>query len=305
MRTFMLIDNDGNTYNITSKDTAFFYGITGLGYEEESKFQRIKERYSLIKKDLKQTKISGTIRFWQKGAESKYFTFAQFCQNGPHKLVYNPLAGSVQSTSYSKAYAEGTSIYLPSSWLSYTNFYRHGYITKIEKSDGVGDCLTVKIEFEAETPWFKEVVNYNYGSDGGSGKQYSYTYPYNYKGGVVNTVEVNSDSRLPSPIKLVIIGAATNPSWKHYVEGVEVASGKVNGEILPNHRLVIDTTTIPYSIKEFDSYGNYVADMYQQSDFSTERFIRLAYGKNTITVSADDVSVLGVGVEAQIEYATV
>jgi hypothetical protein len=82
-------------------------------------------------------------------------------------------------------------------------------------------------------------------------------------------------------------------------------SGKVNGSVLANHKLVIDTTSIPYSIKQFDMLGNLISDMYQQSDFATQRFVRFGRGRNTVTVTADNTTNLNVGVEAQIEYATV
>ena len=45
--------------------------------------------------------------------------------------------------------------------------------------------------------------------------------------------------------------------------------------------------------------------MYQQSDFSMDRFIRFGYGRNVISVTAENVDVVNLGVEAQIEYATV
>lgn len=51
--------------------------------------------------------------------------------------------------------------------------------------------------------------------------------------------------------------------------------------------------------------GNEVSDMYQLSDFSTDRFIRFGKGRNTVSVQADNTNTLNVGVEAQIEYATV
>ena len=306
MRTFLLIDKDGNTYNITSKDTAFFYGITGLGYEEDTTFQRIKERFTLLKKELAQGEIVGTIRFWQNKAESKYYQFAQFCQNSPHRLVYSPEAGTAEyADTTTKAFVFGTTLYLPQKRMQAENFYRNGYITKIEKSDGVGDCLTVQLTFKAETPWYKEVSDYNYGGTGSRGKKYDYQYSFNYGGGVVNTVAVNSDSRQPCPARIIIMGAVDNPEWHHYLNGELVSSGKVNGSVLEGNRLVIDTTTIPYSIKQFDELGNLVSDMYQQSDFSTERFVRLGYGNNTISVSATGADIIGIGVEAQIEYATV
>ena len=118
-------------------------------------------------------------------------------------------------------------------------------MTKIEKSDGVGDSLTVKIEFTAITPWYKQISQYNLGGDSKGSKKYNYKYSYNYGGGVTNTVTVESDSRQLSPVKVVIIGPATNPTWSHYVNGALVSSGKINGSVLPGHRLVIDTTSIP------------------------------------------------------------
>ena len=41
MRTFTLIDNDGNTYDVTAKNDLFFYGVEGLGYAQTTEFQRI------------------------------------------------------------------------------------------------------------------------------------------------------------------------------------------------------------------------------------------------------------------------
>ena len=277
MRTFKLIDNDGNTYDITAKNDLFFYGIDGLGYTQDSKFQRIEDRYALLEKYTAQGNIKGSIRFWQPGAEKKYFDFAQFCQNEPIKMVYNPGHGE---------------------------YVRNGIITKISRTDGTGAELTIEIEFKAQTPWYKTISQYN---DGGivGGKVYDYTYDYNYSSSVVNTVSIDSDSYQSSPIKLIIYGPATNPSWRHYLNNVLQSSGKINGTVLPNHKLIIDTTSIPYSIKQFDMLGNEISDMYQQSDFSTERFVRFGKGRNTVSVQADNTNKLNVGVEAQIEYATV
>ena len=70
MRTFKLIDNDGNQYNITTKNSLFFYGIDCLGYAHDAKFQRIEDRYAVLSNVIKQGKVKGTIKFWQPGAET-------------------------------------------------------------------------------------------------------------------------------------------------------------------------------------------------------------------------------------------
>lgn len=277
MRTFRLYDNDGNRYNVTSKDHLFFYKIDGLGFTQEVEFQRIEDRYALLNNYIAQNKITGIIRFWKPQAELQYFNFAQFCQNQPIMMDYNN---------------------------NYGTYSRRGLITKIERSDGNGNPLEIKIEFTAETPWFKTVSEYNEGTIVG-GKVYDYTYDYTYSDSVVNTVSIDSDSYQSSPVRLVIFGEAVNPTWRHYLNNVLVSTGKVNGTVLANHRLIIDTTTIPYGIKQVDALGNLISDMYQQSDFSTSRFVRFGHGRNTVTFGADNTNVLNVGVEAEIEYATI
>lgn len=277
MRTFTLIDNDGNTYDVTARNDLFFYGVEGLGYAQTTEFQRIEDRYALLSNYTSQSKIKGTIKFWQPDAERKYFDFAQFCQNGPIRMKYNPGHGE---------------------------FYRNGVISEIVRTDGTGSELRVTLTFMAQTPWYKSVSAHNDGQIVG-GKVYPYTFDYTYSSAVVNSVSVESDSYQSSPVKLIIYGPATNPSWRHYLNNVLQTSGRITGSVLANHKLIIDTTSIPYSIKQFDMLGNEVSDMYQLSDFSTDRFIRFGKGRNTVSVQADNTNTLNVGVEAQIEYATV
>lgn len=277
MRTFKLFDNDGNSYDVTTKNDLFFYGVDGLGFTQATEFQRIEDRYALLDSYTAQGKIKGTLRFWQPNAEQKYFDFAQFCQNTPIRMEYNP---------------------------KYGTFSRSGLITKIERGDGTGNSLEVTIEYTAQTPWYKTITRYNDGIIVG-GKVYDYTYDYTYSEAVVNSVTIDSDSYQSSPVKLIIFGAATNPTWRHYLNNVLQSSGKINGSVLANHKLVIDTTTIPYSIKQFDMQGNLISDMYQQSDFSTSRFVRFGRGRNTVAFTAENTNTLNVGIEAQIEYATV
>ena len=276
MRTFTLIDHDGNSYDITASGLAFFHNVDGLGFGKTLTYQRIEDRYALLSDFVSQQKVTGSVRFWQPGAEAEYFRFAQFCQNSPIRLMYNP---------------------------GHDTFYRDGIISKVERSDGP-DCLTCKIEFTASTPWYKMVTAFSDGTITG-GKVYNYTYDYVYSDSSVNSVTLESDSYQSSPCKVVLYGELVNPTWRHYLNNVLQTTGKITGIVMPNHRLVIDTTTIPYSMKQVDAFGNVVSDMYQLSDFSTGRFIRLGHGTNTIAVSADNGTEFTIGVEAEIEYATV
>ena len=104
---------------------------------------------------------------------------------------------------------------------------------------------------------------------------------------------------------LMVYGPCTNPVWKHYVNNVLYETGKYEGSIPDGHKLVIDTTQIPYSITERGVSDEVVADRYQMCDFTTERFFHLQYGSNRISVVHEGLNVLNVMVEGRISYETV
>lgn len=277
MRTFTLLDKDGVSYNLTEKTTAFFYDVEGLGYTRDVEYQRIGDRFESVRDSLAQGIIEGVIRFRQPDAYQKYFAFVQFCQNTPLRLVYTPLT---------------------------TPYYRDGTVTSISKTEGSDGMLSCTVKFSAASPFYKVLYEYNPGVITG-GKEYTYEYDYVYSNSIAGTVVLQSDSYLNCPTKITIYGYAVNPAWRHYVNNVLVSTGKINATIEAGHKVVIDTTTTPYSIKQFDMSNALISDLYQLSDFSTGRFVTLQNGRNAVSVAHDGSNLLQLGVEARIEYASV
>lgn len=274
-RTFKLINNDGETCDLTVRDRNFLYNVKGLGYEKNIEYLRVENVYRPTSKHFDMGEIDGEVYFGGQNKVNDYFTFAKFCENEPLKLVYDPGNGK---------------------------FTREGYISRIEKSDGENP-KSCRVRFQCMTPWYKRIAEYNDGHIT-DGKVYDYSYNYTYSNTIAGSVRINSDTFLTSPAKLVIYGAVTNPTWSQYVNGKKILDGIVNATIVANHKLVIDTTTNPYSIKEYDMANNLIADRYQQSDFNTERFILIEHGENIINASAGG-AYINLGVEADIQYATV
>ena len=120
-----------------------------------------------------------------------------------------------------------------------------------------------------------------------------------------NTLVIDSDSYEDSPCKITIFGPCLNPVWKHYVDNVLVETGRYEGSIMADHKLVVDATGIPYSITERGAADDIVADRYQLCDFTTERFFHLKYGSNRISVSHDGLNTVKMMVEGKISYETV
>ena len=91
----------------------------------------------------------------------------------------------------------------------------------------------------------------------------------------------------------------------HYVNDVVEISGKVNCTIGASERLVIDTSTSPYTIKKLDTYMQEIEDCYQNSDFSTKRFVTLKNGENKIAFSHEGATDLTAIIEAKLIYESV
>ena len=120
-----------------------------------------------------------------------------------------------------------------------------------------------------------------------------------------NTLVIESNSYEDSPCRISMFGPCINPVWKHYVNNVLYATGRYEGTIPSDNRLVIDATEIPYSITERGASGAIVADRYQQCDFNTERFFHLQHGSNRISVSHEGLNAVPMIVEGKISYETV
>lgn len=279
MRYFKLINHNGTEYDVTVKNRAFLFNISGLGYESENEFQRIGEHFGILSDHYAQGQIAGFVKFWQPGAEEEYFNFAQFCQNKPLTLVYSP---------------NGQHEYM-----------RDGVVTSIAKTDSAEGALQADIVFTAASLWYKTVYALSDAIERGEGKRYPYKYPYRYGSGATGSISIMSDSFADAPVRLIIFGPAINPAWRHYLNNELCATGKVNATIEEGRRLIIDTTGVPYSIAQYNALNELVSDLYQNSDFSTERFIRLGHGNNVISISNDAASLPRIAVEARVEYATV
>lgn len=272
IRQFSLLNAYGETYDLTVDFTAFMHSVGGLGAQFETEFQRIGGQFSLLSYYAAQGKVTGKVKLW---SEQEFFEFAKFCQRRPITLLY---------TRDNQA------------------FRRNGIITSISKDET--EPLNSNIEFTCTTPFYTIVSVYNGGSVVG-GKIYPYTYNFEYAENAAQSVTISSDSMSDSPCRITIYGYAENPTWSHYLNNQLIATGKVNATIAADRKLVIDTTVIPYQIHLYDLEGNFVQDLYQSSDFSTDRFFTLGYGQNVISVSAESVGTVRLGVEGMIEYEAV
>ena len=275
MREFYLENGSGNTYSLTDVKH-WLYEPEGLGAKFNSKYEQIDANFIRTKRITKPENIKGKILFTGGNKYQQYSEFIKFIAIEPLTLIY--VANGAHRVSVE--------------------------LDSIEKSEIQEGILTCELELKRITRWYKRVDIYNEGDLTG-GKVYDYTYDYTYIDTEPETAIIDSDSGYDSPTKISIYGPAVNPFWTQYLNNQVIATGAVTANIIAGHRLVIDCTTIPYSIKEIDIEGNVVHDLYGVSNFETKRFVFLKYGKNRIVVDHDGTNTLKLAVEGRIEYETV
>lgn len=273
MRKFILTNANGNTYSLNSLNS-FLENPEGLGFEYDVEYENYNNYFVETSRELKQIEFKGDVHF---KTYEEYYNFMLFCQYKPLELAYT----------------------------AYKTFYMTCNVDRIKKEEiKENNRVTCPIKIVGLTPFYEKITKKNEQTDS-EGKTYSYTYPYKYVDTDTGVIELDVLTNLNSGISLTLLGPLINPTWAHYVNGEKILSGKINAEIDENNRLVIDSSTIPYSIQEKDSYNNVVKDRYQNSDFSTKRFIILRDGLNKISCTHEGTNRIQMIVEAHVNYESV
>lgn len=275
VRQFYLINGTGAEYSLMNVEH-WLSDPKNLGAKFNSKYEQIGSTFVRTKRISKPDDIRGTILF-TKAQYQTYFDFMKFIAVEPLTLKY----------------------------VSNATYLCDVDLKQIDKTEIQGGILSCDLRLKRLNRWYRLVTKLNDAEQAGNGKVYSFTYDYTYEENEPETVTIDSDSGYDSPTKITIFGPCTNPVWTQYLNNNIIATGKVNATIQTGRRIVIDSTKIPYSIKEVNNQGTVIRDLYQLSDFTTDRFFFLGYGRNRIVVEHDLQNKLSLAVEGRIEYETV
>lgn len=276
IRQFTLYNSLGQSCDLNSLKH-FFHEISGLGQEHNVSYELINNIFIKTEDVLKQKRVKGKIRFIDYEEFEKFSLFIQ----------YKPLVLEYRTRN---AYSMIVSI------------------DKLEKTELELIGLDCHVEFRGLTTWYRNIVKQNLAKT--HGKIYPYTYDYPYTDNRIGEISFINDSCMDCHVKLILYGPLTNPSWHHYLDGNAVVDGKIGSSTNPvtiskDNQLVIDTTSIPYTITEKDSVGNVLRNLYGESDFSSGRFIVGGMGNNKVVFSHEGLNDIAAKIEARIEYESV
>lgn len=264
MRKFKLINASNEEFDLMRKD-AFFHAPDGLGIAYITNVMQADRYFIETNRSVSQATPNGEMVFL--GYE-QYDEFMDFVGDNPLTLGYCPL----------------------DTW-RYMDV-RLGSIGKSE-IDATTKRLICPIDFVCLSPWYESMEIFYTNTQQGEGKKYSYTYSYTYSDITRGSIALTNDGSGPAACRINILGPCTNPAWSLTQGGSVVATGRIEATIPNGSKLVVDSSPLDPEIAEYTISNAYEQNLYDASDFDTQRFIFIPQGNSTMQFShegADDIS---------------
>lgn len=260
MRQILVKNAKGQTFDMNRED-AFLSNLKGFGISRKTTYDQQGYIWKNRENILSQKKPGGDMIF---DGYEQYDEFLQIIQFTPLNLMYQPL-----DTMY---YMDVNTFTIDKSEISH--------------KDGF---LTCKVTFEGITPWYLAKKITRKGSMG-QGKKYPYTYPYTYTDYSSGEVKLENNSGIEAYGKLTMHGPLKNPTWRLVSGEKIILDGKILAEIGKGYMLVVNANPEKYEIAEYDSLQQKVRDLYEMSDFNTERFLTIPPGRASLKVNHAGIS---------------
>lgn len=295
VRHFTLINSVGEEYDITNKQV-LLSEPSGLGIKRDNRYRRVGNRFYLLSKRRAQENFKGVVNFTPPDAYIKYNEFVEFLSKEPLKLRYKPI-DNYDYYKYRGVFPKWDYV-----------FYQNVMIGSLSKQDLTKyGSLECQLELTPLTPWYRNLIvtSEDFEKKIGVVWEQTSTWEWQWETENRNTLVIDSDCHMPSPVKIMIPGPAVHPRWAHYVNNDLVAEGAVDNVIPANYFLVIDNTTDEYSVTLQNANGVIIQNLYQDCDFSKDKFIEIQNGSNVIASYFDDMSDNVIIAEVMLFYESV
>lgn len=269
-RKFKLINNVGAEYDLCDLNHAF-YSPDGLGFDKSFDSVQVGSAFTLTEDKLNQQIITGEIIF---KSYEYYSEFNEFISNGDLTFAYQPRSYDV--------------------W-----YYRSCTVKRLKKDeiDKTTRRLHCPVDFLCFSQWYESVIAERTVYEVSENSVFPLTFPFTFADKNINEVIIVNTNVNPAPCKIEILGPCSNPRWELKINDQTIANGKVSISLNESEKLVVDANIENMCIVKIteDSETN----VYQYSDFSTDRFIYAPHGRCILRFYHDSEHALDITVEVR------
>ena len=269
-RQFRLLNTAGAVYDLCDS-RHFFASPDGLGFVRSFSTLQTGSAFVAAGNDLQQQTVTGEMVF---DGYDEYSDFVAFITGTELTLAYQP------------AHSEN--------W-----YYRTCKVSSLKKTEvsSATGRLHCNVDFLCFSQWYEPVIVENSLPELDENSLFPLTFPFTFEDRNINEIVIQNNSAERAPCKIAIAGACSNPRWELRTNGVLVADGKVGISLLSGEWLIVDANV--ESMRIVKSVNGVETDVYQYSDFSTDRFIYAPSGKSVLSFFHDSVTALTIAVEVR------
>ena len=275
-RQFKLIDSVGAEYDLC--DTAHaFYSPDGLGFSRNISSVQVGSAFAMVESKLNQQTIKGEMRFRDYDAYAAFNAFISAGNSaGNLTLGYRPKGFTV--------------------W-----YYRKVEVQRLDKTeiDRQAHRLICPIDFICLSQWYEKTYAKETIDLTGENTVFPLVFPFVFADAEKNELVLQNERVSPAPCKIIISGPCVNPAWTLKQSGKQIASGAVTISLATGERLIVDANIESMGIIKVTPTEEVEVNVYQLSDFSTERFIYAPTGESRLKFTHSTGAALDVTVEVR------
>lgn len=277
MRTFALINELGQEYQLNKVATGFFRNPDGLGWSGSASYQRIGTRFERGEILTNQAKITGEIVFGTKSPYEAQAEFLRFIRSSKELLFKKTTpAGTflrdVDLIDYGLTeIGEGNFLYCPITLVAKSNYYNVTIPTIVISGAEVTDQAVWPIELPAT---FQELTE--------------------------GTASVNNDGSEDAALEITINGPAVNPSIVLTRDGEELA--RIDIPITVDLGERIEYSSRDGKLKCDNVSGGTRTNLTPLLSIENENFFKAPVGESLVTVTSDAELTSAVTLKVYKEY---
>lgn len=270
-RQFRLINSVGEEYDLCDLDHAF-YSPDGLGFQRNISAVQVGDAFAPVENKLAQQVIKGEMRFRN---YELYSGFKEFISSGGLTLAYLPKGMQ-------------------------TWYYRNIEVQRLDKGeiDRTAHRLICPIDFLCFSLWYEQANAKKTLDLSGENTVFPLVFPWVFSDGKLNELLIENNRVHPAPCKIIISGPCVNPAWELRQGGKTVATGAMTVSIAAGEKLIVDANIENMRIVKVTSAGREI-NVYQNSDFSTARFLYAPPGPTRLQFTHSTDAALDVTVEVR------
>lgn len=278
-RTFSLLNEYGQSYNLNTPSGGFFQSPEGLGFEMEYSYIRIGASWVANSFKPAQPMMEGEIAFMPPAPYDAFATFAQFCRRSKKlTLTYTTTAGT---------------------------FKRDVDLISLEKSEIEAEtgCLICNAKFAGKSLWYMAHEN-RIVINASNGLYLPFALPNRFNDQTYGDIQITNNGSEEAGFSMILNGSIVNPVIVLLQDGAEIARCEITTEAHTGEAIYYSSVDDDLYIYLKDANNN-ITNLFPMLDLANTNFFKFPIGSSSMHITSDSSITGNIQIIPKVVYKAV